>query len=62
MKYKNYYGSVEFSNEDSIFWGKIIGINDHITYEGDSVETLRNNFQEAVEDYFEICKEIGKEP
>jgi len=62
MKYKNYYGSVEFSNEDSVFWGKIIGINDHITYEGDSVETLRNNFQEAVEDYFEICKEIGKDP
>jgi len=62
MKYKNYYGSVEFSNEDSVFWGKIIGINDHITYEGDSVETLRNNFQEAVDDYFEICIEIGKNP
>ena len=62
MKYKDYYGSVEFCDEDNIFFGKLIGINDHITYEGDSVETLRKNFHEAVEDYFDICKDLGKEP
>ena len=62
MKYKDYYGSVEFCDEDNIFFGKLIGINDHITYEGDSVDTLRKNFHEAVEDYFDICKDLGKEP
>jgi len=59
MSYKDYQGSVEYSDEDNIFFGRLIGINDRILFEGDSVETLRNNFQEAVEDYLEICKKLG---
>jgi len=62
MRYKDYQGSVEFSDEDNIFFGRLIGINDRILFEGDSVETLRMNFREAVEDYLKICKEMGKEP
>jgi predicted HicB family RNase H-like nuclease len=62
MSYKDYQGSVEFSDEDNLFFGRLIGINDRILFEGDSVETLRNNFQEAVEDYLEICKKMGKNP
>ena len=62
LQYKDYYGSVEFSNEDDIFFGIIIGINDHISFEGDSVTTLRKNFEESVDWYIETCKEIGKEP
>ena len=62
MNYKEYSGSVEFSDEDSIFYGRIIGINDHITYDGYSVEELRKNFQDAVDEYFEICAKMGKEP
>jgi len=62
MNYKDYYGSVEFSNEDNVFWGRLIGINDRITFEGDSVATLRHDFQEAVGEYLETCLLIGKEP
>jgi len=62
MSYKGFYGSVEFSNEDNVFFGRIIGINDRITYEGDNVTTLRNDFQEAVDEYIEICKQLGKLP
>jgi len=62
MNYKGYYGSVEFSDEDNVFFGRIIGINDRITYEGDNVQTLRRDFEEAVEDYLEICAQMGKEP
>ena len=62
MNYREYHGSVEFSNEDNTFFGRIIGINDHITFEGDNVESLRNDFQNAVDEYLEICKEMGKEP
>ena len=62
MKYKEYYGSVEFCDEDNIFFGKIIGINDTILYDGTSVDELRKNFNDAVEEYFEICKDLGKEP
>jgi len=62
LSYKGYYGSVEYSSEDNIFHGKIIGINDRITYEGNSVHTLQKDFITAVEDYLEICTKLGKEP
>ena len=62
MKYKEYSGSVEYSDEDGVFFGRIIGINDHITFEGDNVKSLRINFEEAVDGYLEVCSQIGKEP
>jgi len=62
MSYKKYYGSVEFSYNDNVFYGKIIGINDRITYEGDNIKFLRQNFKEAVDDYLEICSQLGKTP
>ena len=62
MKYKDYRGKVEFSDEDSTFFGKILGINDLVTFEGSTVEELRNSFIEAVDDYLETCLELGKEP
>ena len=62
LSYKGYYGSVEYSGEDNIFHGKIIGINDHITYEGDSVHTLQKDFITAIEEYIKTCTELGKEP
>ena len=62
LNYKGYYGSVEFSDEDDVFFGRIIGINDRITYEGDNVKTLRRDFEDAVEEYLDICFKLGKEP
>ncbi|PKL77764.1 MAG: hypothetical protein CVV25_13705 [Ignavibacteriae bacterium HGW-Ignavibacteriae-4] len=54
--YKNYIGSVQYSQEDNIFHGKINGINDLITYEGDSIINLKSSFIEAVEDYKDLLK------
>ena len=62
MSYKDFYGSVEFSDEDNVFFGRIIGINDRITYEGDTVINLRNDFIEAVDEYIETCLQLGKMP
>jgi len=62
LKYKNFHASVHFSMEDQVFHGKIRGINDSITFEGDSVVSLRNAFKEAVSDYVSICEKIGKDP
>ena len=62
MKYKDYSGSVEYSDEDGVFFGRIIGINDHITFDGDNVKSLRINFEVAVDGYLEVCSQIGKEP
>jgi predicted HicB family RNase H-like nuclease len=62
LKYKDYYGSVEYSSADECFFGKIIGTADLVTFEGESVESLKSAFTEAVDDYLELCKEAGKKP
>jgi predicted HicB family RNase H-like nuclease len=62
LTYKEYTGSVEYSSEDEVFYGRIEFITDTVLYEGRSVEELKENFQEAVDDYIEACIEIGKEP
>lgn len=62
ITYKNFIGSISFSSEDEVFYGKIEGIDDLVTFEGTTVEELKNAFQEAVEDYLETCDEIGKKP
>jgi predicted HicB family RNase H-like nuclease len=62
LKYKDFYGSVEYSAADECFFGKIIGSTDLVTFEGKSVDNLKKAFTEAVEDYLVLCKEAGKEP
>ena len=62
LRYKNFYGSVEYSAADECFFGKIIGTTDLITFEGESVDSLKIAFAEAVEDYVVLCKKAGKEP
>ncbi|MFC1534258.1 type II toxin-antitoxin system HicB family antitoxin [Thermodesulfobacteriota bacterium] len=62
MKYKGYYGSVHYSNEDNVFHGKIEFIRSLVNYEGTDVESLKRAFEEAVNDYLELCENEGKEP
>ena len=60
LVYKDYIGSVHFNADDEVFFGKIEGIEDLVSFEGDSVIELKKGFEEAVDDYLEICKENGK--
>ena len=62
LQYKNYFATVHFSAEDEVFHGKIIGINDLVSFEGTNVKELKAAFHEAVDDYIETCKKIGKDP
>jgi len=62
LEYKDYIGTVNYSAEDTTFYGKVQGINDLVVFEGSSVVELKKGFKEAVIDYLETCKEIGKEP
>ncbi|MHC1727840.1 MAG: type II toxin-antitoxin system HicB family antitoxin [Syntrophobacteraceae bacterium] len=59
MKYKDYYGSVHYSDEDRLFFGKVEFVRALISYEGTDVQSLRQAFEEAVDDYLETCKEEG---
>ena len=62
LQYKGYYAQVHFSAEDEVFFGKLIGINDLVNFEADSVKGLKRAFKEAVEDYLETCRSLNKTP
>jgi len=62
LKYKEFIGSVHFDSEDEIFYGKIQGINDLVTFEGSTVQELKQSFHDAVEDYLDLCSELNKNP
>ena len=62
MTYKGYIGTVEYSEEDACLFGRIAGIRDIISYEGESVEEIRKAFEGAVDDYLTHCAATGKEP
>ena len=57
LKYKGFLGTVAFSDEDNVFFGKIEGINGLVNFEGESVDELKNAFHEAVDDYIIYCNE-----
>ncbi|MDR3320056.1 MAG: type II toxin-antitoxin system HicB family antitoxin [Desulfovibrio sp.] len=62
MSHKGYVGTVEYSEDDACLFGRIVGIRDIISYEGESVTEIRKTFVEAVEDYLRHCAQTGKEP
>ena len=62
MTYKGYSARPEYSAEDGVFFGRLLGINDLVNCESENVEGLEEEFHKAVDDYLAFCSEIGKQP
>ena len=62
IEYRGYHAKIEYSNEDDVLVGRILGINDTIVFDGESLSEIKDVFHESVDDYLEMCAEIGKEP
>jgi len=62
IKYKGFIGSVEVSIKDNCVHGKILFINDLVTYESDTPINLKSKFKAAVDDYVDTCKQLNIEP
>ena len=62
LTYKSYTAHVEFDAADRIFFGRIIGIRDIVTFHGATVDELEASFKEAVDHYLETCAKLGDEP
>lgn len=62
IEYKGYVGSVEFSENDGLFYGKVIGVSALISYEGTTARELIEDFHCAVDDYLALCVDEGIEP
>jgi predicted HicB family RNase H-like nuclease len=62
IQYKDYVGSVHYSDDDQIFYGKVEHIRSLISFEGENVVNLRANFEEAIDDYLALCQQKNIEP
>lgn len=62
LKYKGYIGTVGYSEEDEVFFGKVEGVNALINFEGESVKELKKAFEEAIDDYLAYCETEGLSP
>ena len=62
MRYKGYAARPEYSADDRIFYGTILGISDAVDFQSDNAKNLEEEFHKAVDDYLAFCAEIGKEP
>lgn len=61
LKYKDYEGSAELDMTRGVCRGKILCIEDLVTYESKLPANLQKEFQAAVDDYIETCAALGRE-
>lgn len=57
LNFKGYTGSIEYSREDDILFGKVLGIKGLISYEGKTGKELEHDFKQAIDEYLSTCKE-----
>ncbi len=62
MNYKGYIARIEFDPRDNIFVGKVLGIEDNITFHGTTVKELRADLEAAINHYIVDCKATGHKP
>ena len=62
MKYKGYEAIVEYDEEDRLFFGRVINIQDIIVFDGLSVDELEQAFQTVIDQYLADCQSSNKAP
>lgn len=62
MTHKGYTARVEYDERDDIFVGRVLGIRAIISFHGQTVRELREEFVNAIDDYVGECREQGVRP
>lgn len=62
LSYKGYFTKPEYSQEDGVYYGELLGIKDMVSFHSKSRDGFEDQFHNAVDDYLDFCKEIGKAP
>src|SRR4030067_2526721 len=62
MTYKGYKAGIEFVPSDNIFIGRVLGIEDGISFHGETVAALKERFAAAINHYLADCKAMGRKP
>ena len=59
MSYRGYAASMAFDPHDKIIVGRVLEIDDIISFHGESIEEFENNFHMVVDDYIKACESLG---
>jgi predicted HicB family RNase H-like nuclease len=62
MSYKGYEALVEYDEDAELFYGEVINLRDVVTFQGRSVEELKQALADSIEDYFAFCQQRNEEP
>jgi len=60
LEYKGYLGTVEA--DDGAFFGRVTGLRDVVTFEGDTFARVERAFRDSVDDYLAFCAARGEAP
>ncbi len=62
MRYRGYVASMIFDAEDKVIVGRVLDVEDVITFHGESVADFEANFHLVVDDYMAACESLGGAP
>jgi predicted HicB family RNase H-like nuclease len=62
LEHKGYLASVEFDADANLLHGRVVNTRDVITFQGRSVDEIRQAFVDSVEDYLKCCATRNEEP
>ncbi len=62
MQYKGYEAKIEYDEEDRLFFGRVINIEDVIVFDGLSVDELEQAFHQVIDEYLADCQALNKTP
>ncbi|HEO64856.1 MAG TPA: hypothetical protein ENI73_03200 [Spirochaetes bacterium] len=58
LEYKGFKGTIEWSDEDHCFFGRVLNVKGSVSCEGSTLEELEKDFREAVDDYISCREEL----
>ena len=62
MEYKGYTGIIEVDESSDVLYGRVLGLRDVVTFQGETVAAARQAFQDSVDEYLAFCAERGEPP
>ncbi len=62
LEYKGYKGQIDFDDEQGLIHGRVINIYDVVNFQGKTVDEIKAAFVDSIEDYLEMCEQVGEEP
>ncbi len=62
ISYCGYTASMTFDTEDKIIVGRVLDVDDIISFHGESVGDFESNFHMVIDDYIAACEKLGGSP